>query len=87
MGGIDQVDISILKDFDYGALGHIHRPQNMGKFIRYCGTPLAYSVSEADQEKTVTMVTMEGKGYHRGGTVFGRESDFKMYSGIRGGRR
>ncbi|MGY3665637.1 MAG: exonuclease SbcCD subunit D [Roseburia sp. 1XD42-69] len=62
VGGIDQVDISILKDFDYGALGHIHRPQNMGKFIRYCGTPLAYSVSEADQEKTVTMVTMEGKG-------------------------
>ncbi|MCM1256429.1 MAG: exonuclease SbcCD subunit D [Roseburia sp.] len=62
VGGIDQVDVSVLKDFDYAALGHIHKPQNMGKTIRYCGTPLAYSVSEADQEKSITAVTLEEKG-------------------------
>ena len=62
VGGIEQVDISLLKDFDYGALGHIHKPQNIGGHVRYCGTPLAYSVSEAEQAKSVTMVTLEGKG-------------------------
>lgn len=62
VGGIDQVDVSVLKDFDYGALGHIHKAQNMGELIRYCGTPLAYSVSEAEQVKSVTVVLMEEKG-------------------------
>lgn len=62
VGGIDQVDISVLKDFEYGALGHIHKSQDMGKNIRYCGTPLSYSVSEAGQEKSITVVTLEEKG-------------------------
>lgn len=47
VGGLDQVDISCLAPFSYVALGHIHRPQSMGReSIRYCGSMLKYSVSE-----------------------------------------
>lgn len=63
VGGLDQIDISVLDIFDYAALGHIHRPQKMGKeHIRYCGTPLQYSISEADDQKSITMVTLNEKG-------------------------
>lgn len=62
-GGIENVDVSVLEPFDYAALGHIHRPQWMGKEIyRYCGTPLSYSVSEASEEKSVTVVELGAKG-------------------------
>lgn len=57
VGGLDNVDASVLAGFDYVALGHIHKAQMIGReTIRYCGTPLAYSYSEADTEKTVTIV-------------------------------
>lgn len=57
VGGSDNVDASVFKDFDYVALGHIHRPQNIGsQRIRYCGTPLKYSFSEANHEKSVTVL-------------------------------
>lgn len=63
VGGLDSVDVSIVREFDYVALGHIHSPQHIGeKYIRYCGTPYKYSVSEASQEKSVTIVTMGEKG-------------------------
>jgi len=63
VGGIDNVDISIIGPFDYVALGHIHGAQKVGKEnIRYCGTLLKYSVSEAEHEKYLTMVTLEEKG-------------------------
>ncbi|MCI8949072.1 MAG: exonuclease SbcCD subunit D [Lachnospiraceae bacterium] len=63
VGGIDSVDVSCIKSFDYGALGHLHGPQWIGEpKIRYCGSPLKYSVSEASQEKSITMVTLEEKG-------------------------
>lgn len=63
VGGTDSVDGSVFDCFDYVALGHIHGPQNMGSpRIRYCGTPLAYSFSEADQEKSVTVVELGRKG-------------------------
>ncbi len=63
VGGLDQVDISVLEKFDYAALGHIHRPQKMGReSIRYCGTPLQYSISEAGDKKSITMVTLKEKG-------------------------
>lgn len=43
-----QIEVSVFQDFDYVALGHIHSPQNVGSNqIRYCGTPLKYSFSEA----------------------------------------
>lgn len=63
VGGIENVDVSVLEPFEYAALGHIHRPQKMGKEIyRYCGTPLQYSVSEAGENKSVTFVELNEKG-------------------------
>lgn len=63
VGGTDNVDASIFDVFDYVALGHIHGPQNIGSNrIRYCGTPLKYSFSEADHHKSVTVVTLGKKG-------------------------
>lgn len=63
VGGTDNVDSDVFEDFDYVALGHIHSPQNCGSDkIRYCGTPLKYSFSEANHKKSVTVVTFERKG-------------------------
>ena len=63
VGGLDNVDASAFDGFDYVALGHIHGPQNIGsKRIRYCGTPLKYSFSEAGHKKSVTVVELKGKG-------------------------
>lgn len=63
VGGIDQIESEIFRDFDYVALGHIHSPQNVGSSrIRYCGTPLKYSFSEAGQQKSVTVVELKEKG-------------------------
>ena len=63
IGGVDQVSASVFDDFDYVALGHLHSPQSVGReTVRYCGTPLKYSFSEADQEKSVTVVELEEKG-------------------------
>lgn len=63
VGGTDNVDSSAFDGFDYVALGHIHSPQNVGsEKIRYCGTPLKYSFSEAAQEKSVTVVDFGKKG-------------------------
>ena len=62
VGGLDNVDISVFSRFDYAALGHIHRAQNVGTNGRYCGTMLKYSLSEAEDEKTATIVTLGKKG-------------------------
>ena len=63
VGGSDNVDASIFEKFDYVALGHIHGPQNVGSNrIRYCGTPLKYSLSEAVHHKSVTVVKLGAKG-------------------------
>ena len=63
VGGTDNVDASIFDCFDYVALGHIHNPQNIGSNrIRYCGTPLKYSFSEAAHQKSVTLATLGEKG-------------------------
>lgn len=59
VGGSDMVDARIFAPFDYVALGHIHRAQNIGSpRIRYCGTPMAYDFSEAGREKSVTVVEL-----------------------------
>ncbi len=63
VGGMDNVDASVFEPFDYVALGHIHGPQNIGsERVRYCGTPLKYSFSEAGQEKSVTVAELGKKG-------------------------
>lgn len=61
-GGLDGVSASLFADFDYTALGHIHKPQNLAENVRYCGTPLKYSLSEKDQKKSVTIVELGKKG-------------------------
>ena len=59
VGGSVNVDASVFDCFDYVALGHIHGPQNIGsERVRYCGTPLKYSFSEAKHKKSVTVVEM-----------------------------
>lgn len=63
VGNIDSVNGEILRRFDYAALGHIHKPMPVnGLSCRYSGTPLAYSVSEAEQQKGVVMVDLKEKG-------------------------
>ena len=63
VGGTDNVDAGVFEAFDYVALGHIHSPQNCGSDrIRYCGTPLKYSFSEARDQKSVTVVELAEKG-------------------------
>ena len=62
VGNIDQVSADVLEKFDYAALGHIHKPMKVGsEFYRYCGTPLACSVSEAGQNKGIIMIDMKQK--------------------------
>lgn len=63
VGGSDNVDVSVFDGFDYVALGHIHSPQNCtSERVRYCGTPLKYSFSEAKDNKSVTVVELTEKG-------------------------
>lgn len=62
VGNIDSVASDVLEAFDYAALGHIHKLMKVGsELYRYCGTPLACSVSEAGQQKGVIMVEIGEK--------------------------
>lgn len=62
VGGIDNVDTAVLPDFDYVALGHLHGAQQVGQEnVRYCGTPLKYSVSEAAHVKSLYVVELGKK--------------------------
>ena len=67
VGGLDNVDASVFDGFDYVALGHIHKPQDVAKDavgngrVRYSGTPLKYSLSEANHKKSLTVVELAGK--------------------------
>ena len=63
VGGTDNVDSGVFAPFDYVALGHLHGAQQIGRpTIRYAGSPLKYSFSEASQRKSVTVVTLGEKG-------------------------
>ena len=62
LGGIDNVDVSIYDQFDYVALGHVHRPQRVGRdTVRYSGSPLKYSFSEARYQKSAVLVDVGPK--------------------------
>lgn len=64
IGGSENVNASVFDQFDYAALGHIHRPQNISrKTIRYSGSPLKYSFSESNDIKSVTVVELAEKGH------------------------
>ena len=63
IGGLDCVGADLFDDFDYVALGHLHRPQKAGReTVRYSGTPLKYSFSEANDQKSITVVELGAKG-------------------------
>lgn len=63
VGGLDQVEAACFDGFDYVALGHLHGPQTVGRdTIRYAGTLLKYSFSEANHKKSVTIVELKEKG-------------------------
>ena len=63
VGGLDNIDASAFDCFDYVALGHLHRPQDCGnEHIRYSGSPLKYSFSEVNDNKSVTIITLKDKG-------------------------
>ncbi len=63
IGTAEMVDAGLFSAFDYVALGHLHSPQSTGaEHIRYSGSPLKYSVSEAIQRKGALVVTMGEKG-------------------------
>ncbi len=62
LGGADNVSADVFAPFDYVALGHLHGAQTLGGNIRYCGTPLKYSFSEAGHKKSVTIVELHEKG-------------------------
>ena len=61
VGMVEKIGYDCFDDFDYVALGHIHLPQSVGREeIRYSGSPLKYSLSEANNEKTVPLITISG---------------------------
>lgn len=63
IGGTEFIDVSYFKDFNYTALGHLHGPQKIGSDrVRYSGSLLKYSFSEARQNKSVTIVNMDKDG-------------------------
>lgn len=63
IGGLDNVNAEVFNSFDYVALGHMHRPQSIErKEIRYAGSPLKYSFSEANNKKSVTILSFKEKG-------------------------
>ncbi|MGN0812314.1 MAG: exonuclease SbcCD subunit D [Candidatus Coproplasma sp.] len=63
VGDVGNVDAEVFNDFDYVALGHIHGAQNIGsERVRYSGTPLKYSLSEKDSQKSVTVAELKQKG-------------------------
>ena len=62
VGGLDALDAGMLARFDYAALGHLHRAQHvLNDNIRYAGSPLKYSFSEVDHEKSVALVELREK--------------------------
>lgn len=62
LGGVDAVDVSVYDPFDYVALGHVHRPQRIGRdTVRYSGSPLKYSFSEARYDKSAVLVELGPK--------------------------
>ncbi len=63
VGGLDNVDAALFDAFDYVALGHIHKPQRVLRdTLRYAGSPLKYSFSEANHKKSVAIVDVFDKG-------------------------
>ncbi len=89
VGGLDNVDASVFDSFDYVALGHIHKPQNVAKDasgvarVRYSGTPLKYSLSEKDHKKSVTVIELGKKAGTRLADIAVREISLEPHHDVR----
>ena len=82
LGTLDNIDYSNFKDFDYVALGHIHRPQCMGReTVRYAGSPLKYSFSEKNDVKSMVLVDTDNKRIKTELIPFTPIRDMKEYTG------
>ena len=63
VGTVEKIGYDCFDSFDYAALGHIHSPQQVGRReVRYSGSPLKYSLSEVNNEKSVSLITVSSKG-------------------------
>ena len=63
VGTVEKIGYDCFDLFDYAALGHIHSPQQVGrKEVRYSGSPLKYSLSEVNNKKSISLITVSGKG-------------------------
>lgn len=63
VGGLDNVAYNVLENFDYAALGHLHKPQRLIKeTIRYSGSPVIYSESEVNDKKSAVLIDIKEKG-------------------------
>jgi exonuclease SbcD len=63
VGTVEKISYKCFDNFDYVALGHIHHPQRIGRdTVRYSGSPLKYSLSEAGADKSVPIITLKEKG-------------------------
>ena len=66
VGTIESVDARIFSEYNYTALGHLHKPQKISSDkIRYSGSPLKYSVKESSHKKGITLVELDGNGFAR----------------------
>ena len=62
VGGSENIDANIFANYNYVALGHLHRPQSISNTIRYAGSPLKYSFDEANHKKSVTIADIDSAG-------------------------
>lgn len=82
IGGLDNIDTSLFEGFDYVALGHIHRPQRIGRdTIRYAGSILKYSQSEVHHKKSITVLDIEEKNIKISTLPLIPEKDMVHYEG------
>ncbi|MCM1165771.1 MAG: exonuclease SbcCD subunit D, partial [Ruminococcus sp.] len=85
VGGVDNIDVNIFGGFDYVALGHIHKPQRVGRdTVRYCGSPLKYSFDEADQRKAVVVAEIDGRDIKTREIPLTPLRDLKVFEGTFG---
>jgi DNA repair protein SbcD/Mre11 len=65
VGGVGQVPVSLFDKFSYVALGHLHGQQTLAEHVRYSGSPLPYSFSEATHKKGSWLVEVGVDGKTR----------------------
>ncbi len=82
LGTLDNIDVSDFQDFDYVALGHLHRPQAIGRdTVRYSGSLLKYSFSEKDDKKSMVLIETSGKKIKTELIPFKLLRDMKEFTG------